>query len=282
MKHAWTAGLLLVGSVCAASPALAQMESREGIALQNQILDLRHQLDMLRSQPNVAPAYAPPPMAPPVSRNQPAPVTSDITAQLLARVGDLEEQVRELRGRVDELTNGMQQSRADIEKEIGDLGFRVQTLENGGHPPAAPGSATVAPAPQPAAPAAARRTPELAMQEGNAALARRDYPAAEAAAREVLALRGPRAADAQFLLAQSLLGQRNYPAAALAYNDSYERSRSGPHAQDSLLGFANSLIALNDTRAACDTLGRLATEFPTARPDLREPINNARARANCR
>ena len=52
------------------------------------------------------------------------------------------------------------------------------------------------------------------MQEGNAALARRDYPAAEQAAREVLAgsRTSPRAYDAQFLLAQALMGQRQYPA----------------------------------------------------------------------
>ena len=128
MRHAWTAGLLLIGSVCAAGPALAQMESREGIALQNEILELRHQLDLLRSQPNAAPAYAPP-MAPPVPRGQPAPGASDLTAQLLARVGDLEERVRELRGRVDELTNGMQQSRADTEKEIGEMRSDLETAE---------------------------------------------------------------------------------------------------------------------------------------------------------
>ena len=73
-----------------------------------------------------------------------------------------------------------------------------------------------------------RRTPELAMQEGNAALARRDYPAAEQAAREVLtgSRTSPRAYDAQFLLAQALMGQRQYSQAAIAYDDTYNRSQA--------------------------------------------------------
>ena len=81
-------------------------------------------------------------------------------------------------------------------------------------PPAHPASS----APEPARRRRHRRAglrpppPELALQDGKAALARRDYPAPEATAREVLASNrtSPRAYDAQFLLAQALAGQRNY------------------------------------------------------------------------
>ena len=107
------------------------------------------------------------------------------------------------------------------------------------------------------------------MQEGNAALARRDYAAAEAAAREVLANRtSPRAYDAQFLLAQALSGEQQYPQAAMAYDDAYNRSRTGTHAQDARLGLAVSLTAINEKKAACDVLSRMRTEFPHLRPDI--------------
>ena len=48
----------------------------------------------------------------------------------------------------------------------------------------------------------------------------------------------------------------------------------GGHAQEALLGLAISLTAINEKRAACDTLTKLHTEFPTpaaraARPDQR-------------
>ena len=121
------------------------------------------------------------------------------------------------------------------------------------------------------------------MQEGNAALARRDYTAAEAAAREVLAFpRSPRAVDAQFLLAQVLTGKRDYQAAAVAFDDTYNRNKVGSHAQPALLGLANSLTAINEKRAACATLDKLKAEFPTTRADLRDQVAAARQKAGCR
>jgi TolA-binding protein len=213
-------------------------------------------------------------------------------ASLLDRVQGLEQQVRELRGQVEALRNAETTGTADLSKQIADLNFRVQTLENGGRPPVAAGLTSPPPgnlAPPPGAPVAAaapaatpRRTPEVTLQEGYAALARRDYKAAEAAAREVRSMVGPRNANANFLLAQAMAGQRNWPAAAVAYNDSYDAARNGTHAPDSLLGLANSLVALGDNRAACDALAKLSHEFPRTRDDLREPISATRGHAGCR
>ena len=117
------------------------------------------------------------------------------------------------------------------------------------------------------------------MQEGNAALARRDYAAAEAAAREVLASKSPAHADAQFLLAQALSGKKDFAGAAVAYDDAYNRARTGLTRAEALLGLANALNALGEKRAACATLDKMRAEFPNPRPDLREPIASARQRA---
>jgi TolA-binding protein len=123
----------------------------------------------------------------------------------------------------------------------------------------------------------------VALQEANAALARRDYPAAETDAREVLANRtSPRAYDAQLLLAQSLSGQRQYAQAAIAFDDAYNRSRKGSHAQDALLGLASSLTAINEKKAACDTLTRLRNDFPQPRPDIRDGAAATAQKAGCR
>jgi TolA-binding protein len=316
--------LALVGCVAllpllTALPARAQLDTRDGIALQNQILELRQEVQTLRNSigngssvlGGQAPAYTPPSSA------------NDMTATLLDRVSRLEDEVRTLRGKVDELDNALQQQNADLTKQIGDLGFRMDAAHipggsSVGAPPtagaapssyappayAAPSGAPASGAPGyppsmspppgslgaiPATPTATlpplggRRTPERAMQEGNAALARRDYATAEAAAREVLANpRGPRAIDAQFLLAEALAGKRDYGNAAVAFDDAYSRARTGPHAQDALLGLANSLIALGDKQAACASLDKMRVAFPVPRADLRAPVAAARARAACR
>ena len=276
------AGLFVTAS--AAFPARAQMDSREGIALQNQILELRRDLQSLQSGRG---AYAPPPVPRDSSRGG-----SDLTPQLLDRVQSMEEEVRRLRGQMDEQANAARRQNDELSKQIADLNFRLQ---NAGPRPSAPAPSQRDSSPReqgprdqgppPDAPATlGRRPPELAMQEGNAALARRDYPAAEAAAREVLGSNraGPRAGDAQFLLAQSLAGRRDYQAAAVAYDDAYNRSRTGSRAPDALLGLAGSLAALGERPAACATLEKLRTEFPSSRAEVRDAAATVRSRAGCR
>ncbi|PPQ26804.1 tol-pal system YbgF family protein [Rhodopila globiformis] len=287
------ASLLLVSPVIRA-PAIAQIDSREGIALQNEIYQLRQELRGLEGQvaqgggaaAGGAPAYAPPPQSS---------ASGDLVAQLLTRVDALEEQVRELRGRIDETQNELQRQGADLGKRIDDLAFQVGQGGAGAAAGGTPRSAEPGPAARSEAPAAppppapnppqrpVKRTPELTLQEGNAALARRDYAAAEADAREVLANRtSPRAYDAQLLLARSLSGQRQYAQAAIAYDDAYNRSRKGAHAQDALLGLAESLTAINEKKAACDTLNRLRAEFPQPHAEVRARMASTAQRAGCR
>jgi TolA-binding protein len=120
------------------------------------------------------------------------------------------------------------------------------------------------------------------LQDGNAALNRHDYPAAEAAAREVLSNRtSPRAYDAKLLLAQALQGEHQYPQAAVTFDDVYNGSRKGSHAQDALLGIATSLAAIKEWKASCDTLNRLRTEFPQQRPEIRQAAAVASQKSFC-
>jgi len=328
-------------------PARAQVESREGIELQNQILELHNELEALRGS-NLGNPY---PMERAERLHGPP---GDLTAQLVTRLATLEEQVRLLTGRVDELANQVRRQNEQFTKQIGDLNFRLQGPDSGaraapvgpraervppapsgpvmspppnslgalplmppeegvpmaprGYPEAGAGAIPLLPPPealetQPNAPmsrqaaagalpllppqeAAPRinvpRTSEVVLREGEAALARRDYAAAEAAAREALGSpRAARAADAQFLLAQVLTAQRNYPQAAIAYDDAYRRAPTGPHAQEALLGMAGALASLGSRPAACAALDKLQTEFLTQRGSVREAAAALRQRQAC-
>ncbi len=276
-------------AVVAVRPARAQAESREGIYLQNQILQLRQELEGLRRGGGSA-------LAAPVPRGGGAAPSGELLSQLLDRVGALEEEVRRMRGRLDEAEYRNRQLSQAVEKLQGDMDFRLQQLEGGGGgrsrrgdsggsgavEPAAPTPAPAAPRQQAAAPAPPR-TPERLIAEGQAALSRRDYAVAEAAAREVLATRNAtRAADAQMLLADALAGKRDHAGAALAYNDAYNRGRSSPRAPDALLGLANSFTNLGHRREACDTLDDLRGSYPNLRPAQAERASETRRRAGCR
>lgn len=258
----------------------AQIDSREGIALQNQVYQLRQELRTLQDQMSRGGGPRPPAYPPPSSSSYGG--GNDLLPQLLTRVDALEEQVRQLRGRMDETQNQLQQMGQDLNKKIDDLAFQASPQGGGRASSSASGSQPIPPS-APAKPSGpVNRTPELALQEGNAALNRRDYPAAEAAAREVLANRtSPRAYDAKLLLAQALQGERQYPQAAVAFDDAYNLSRKGSHAQDALLGLAMSLGAIKEFKASCDTLNRLHADFPQPRPDIRDAAAAAAQKASC-
>jgi TolA-binding protein len=217
-------------------------------------------------------------------------------AQLVVRVGNLEEQLRDLQGRVSELANTQQRDHDELAKQIGDLAFKLGVQPGGGGalgaPPTgpAPDPAAGAPAagldlstPPPPPPAAVKRTPELALKQGNAALARRDYPAAEAAAREVLAATtGPRAGDARFLLARALAGQHQFKEAAPAFFAVYKASPKSPRGAEGLLGVASALIGMNDNKDACQAVAKFAVEFPHADGVLKQEAANLRKRGSCK
>ncbi|HTB46850.1 MAG TPA: hypothetical protein VK741_24750 [Acetobacteraceae bacterium] len=314
--------LVLAIVLLTAWPAAAQL-TRDELAMRNQIYELQQQVQTLQQQLSNQGGRSN--LGQPGYSGSQSSGGSDVVPQLLARVQTLEEEMRTLRGRVDQAENEVQQQGADLGKRIDDLRFQLQNGQAGGAPgeaappggpsfgtgypanglpptsgpggpiplqpgqalsppPGALGSTTAPPLPpaQPPGPPV-RRTPELALQDGNSALARHDYPAAEASAHEVLNnfRTSPRAYEAQYLLAQALAGEHQYSQAAIAFDDTYNRNRKGSRAPDALVGLAWALTSINEKRAACDTLAKLHAEFPQERPELRDSAASAAQRAGC-
>ena len=120
---------LMAGGWCVVSarPALAQAESREGIFLQNQILQLRQELEGLRRSGGGSGLAAPVPRG-----GGGAAPSGELLSQLLERVGALEEELRRMRGRLDETEFRNRQLAQSVEKLQGDVDFRLQQLEGGG------------------------------------------------------------------------------------------------------------------------------------------------------
>ncbi len=265
--------------------ALAQIESREGIALQNQILQLRQELEILRRGGTpVAPAPVP---SRPSSGGG---ASSDLVQSLLERVQRLEEELRNVRGRAEQAEFRERQLRERVEKLEGDIDFRLQQIEGGRRsdatPPATPPrGAPPPPAPQtpPSQAAGAPRTPERALADGRAALGRRDFATAEAAAREVIASRSaPRQVDAQMLLGDTLLAKRDFAGAAVAFDDARRRAPNGSRAPEATVGIANAFIGLNNNRDACTLLNELRSASPNLTGPVAERAADARRRASCR
>ena len=284
----WLRAAFVVTALLLPGAARAQIETREGIALQNQILQLRGELEALRRG---GAGLAPPVSGslPPPGRGGAAP-QGELVGQLLDRVARLEEELRNVRGRAEGSEFRERQLRERVEKLEGDLDFRLRQIEeqrrgdagSSPRPPVGGGAVTPPAGPQPAV-AAVARPPQRALAEGQAALARRDFAAAEIAAREVVASReATRQVDGNLLLGDSLLGQRKFAEAAVAYDDALRRNRQGSRAPEAMLGIANALAGLGNTRDACVQLADLRGSFPNLSGAVAERAAEARRRAGCR
>ncbi len=329
MRQLLLASTVIVSLLPVVAMAQPMIQSQEGIALENQILQLQQQLQQVQgsggsgggSALNGGGAYQPPAD----QGSGGAAPDSGIVGNLLNQVQQLQAQVQQLSGQVDTLQNQVNTQHDGTEKEIGDLKFQVGggaaaggTAGAGGAPPGAPGAAPGTDTMQappgtdagagagdasggnsdggasagdgagppdvpPPPPAPVPASPHAALRAGQAALAQHDYKTAEASARSVLgsAKGSPDGYQAQFLLAQSLAGQGRPQDAAIAYDDAYNRSRAGTNAPASLLGLANSLTAIHQAAAACDTLASLNSQFPSPPAGLRPRIEAASRRAHC-
>lgn len=268
--------------------AQAQMiTSREGIALENQILELKHQLQI--EQQNGSGGSVLGSSQPQASQHQGEQGGSNaLVSNLLGQVQTLTDQVQSLRGRVDTLEHEVATQHDEINQQIGNLKFQLDQggkSSNGGtaapagnssqslpHKPVAPSHAT---APVPRA--------EASLKAARDALDHHDYARAEADAKALIAKRGKRAdhGAAELVLADSLSRQGRHQEAALAFDDAYNADHAGPHAPDALLGLANSLSAIHQNQEACDTLDSLTSQFPSPSSSLQARIRDARHRAHC-
>ncbi len=268
------------------------VQSQEGIALENQILQLQSQVQQLQAGGGgnggsaLGGSAAPPP--PPTSGA--AAPSGGIVPSLLNQVNELQTQVQQLSGRVDTLQNQVDTQHAATEKEIADLKFQMTN----GATPAAPGatmpaapaptaSAPTAPASPPAPTPAVSGSPATMLHDGLAAYAKHDYATAAAAAKAIVstAKSSPQAYRAQYLLGQSLSAEGKPQAAAIAYDDAYNLNRTGTWAPQSLYGLSSSLADIKQDQAACDTLSSLNSQFPTPPAGMKEKIDALSHRAHC-
>jgi len=126
-----------------AAPAAAQTDTR---SLVDQIDRLRRDVDVLQRQ-LARGGPAPAPGA--VGGSAAGGVSTSFIEQTDSRFADLDTQLRDITGRVEELNFKVTQLTERLDKLVGDVDFRLSALERGG----APAAASAAPGPAAAAPA---------------------------------------------------------------------------------------------------------------------------------
>ncbi len=263
--------------------ASAQLSSREGIELQNQILELKTQLSQMQSLNNSGDR----------SGNHRRKKSSDDSAenaaaesglltQLLTRVENIEEQQRTMRGQLDDLSHQVETQMATMNKKIEDANFAASQGSGASNAKDTAAASASAGASAGTASVSASNTGGATLKDGRQALVNRDYQQAEDIARQILATpQGKNSVNANFLLAQSLAGQKKYREAAVTYFKTYKQSPSSPRAPEALLGVSASLIASNQKKEACEALQLMHSKYPNATAKVKKAAEELGKRGNC-
>lgn len=234
------------------------------------------------------------------------------SAASAARLNDLEETLREVRGQVESLAFQVKQLNEQFEFARKETNFRLGALEGGA--PAAAVSAPPLPA-SPGAPKALKVSPDAtgsnqgARQPGSLGsipadaveaaepaatprqqydaavelLSRAQYGEAQSAFKSFVAanpkdeLTGP----AQYWVGEISFTQKDYKNAAVAFADVLKRFSKTPKAPEAMLKLGLSLFELNQKKEACTTLGAVKGRFPNAPKPVLDRAAKRFAEAKC-
>lgn len=238
----------------------------------------------------------------------------DMASQLMLRLAEVERQMAELTGRMEETQHAVSRVNTRVDNISKDMDFRLQQLEQHGGagaqaPAAPPAAAAPAPAasggqpgvfgvlPQSAAPKAGAPvaaapaapsglpsgSPEQQYNYASTLLRNGDYAGAQSAL-EAFVKQNPKhdlAGNAQYWLGETYYVRQDFKNAAVAFLDGYRNYPKNNKAPDNLLKLGLSMGALNQTKEACAALTRIPKEYPTASDVTKRRAESERDRLKC-
>jgi len=237
----------------------------------------------------------PPAFAQVMSASPYLPAPDPAVERLSARLETLEAELRRVTGRLEQMgfelaeaartAASAERAGADQAKALAELRERIDVLLATTTPDTAGGAPAAAPAAEKAVlnPDSLPQDEAGLLRESRNLLLEGDYPSAEAAFRRFLNLhpKSEQAAEAQYLLADSLLYQEAYAEAAEAYVRLLTAHETSPRAPEGLVKLARSMRLMGEKARACEALGQMKTRFPKASEAARTLAAAERSRAGC-
>lgn len=231
--------------------------------------------------------------------------TGKAAARGTVQLSLIENELRRLTGRLEELDHELRQLRTgrmvELGQELRQLRDRLDRIEaappeTGPQPAAESGAAAAAPrppgVPRPAPPgrkdgASTERASQTPKEQYDTAinlmLQKQDYAGAEDILRAFLK-RNPKhelASRAHYYLGETHFVRKNYRDAARAYGKGFEQFPKGAKAAESVLKLGVSLAKLDKRAEACTAYSALLTSFPEASKRLKAQVKQEQGRAKC-
>jgi tol-pal system protein YbgF len=210
------------------------------------------------------------------------------------RIAELEAQLRQLNGKIEEQDYAINQIKSQFELFKGDLEMRLNDMAaNGGSNAAAQAAPQqVAPVADPAVDTATDAStvnnmsvnnPAALYDEAFQALRGQDYTKAKAGFNEFIK-RYPSdnlAGNAQYWLGETHYVQGEFKSAARVFAEGYKKYPKNNKAPDNLLKLALTLDQLGQKKEACVTLAQLAKQFPNAATVIKQRNTEEQKRLQC-
>ena len=222
-------------------------------------------------------------------------------AQLEVRLSGIEEQMRSLRGKMEENENGVRKMNEALDKFQKDTEFRFNELSAGNKLVAADAAAAkpgAAPAPSGTAAGASKpavATADAEPAQSNFASPREHYNYAfrllnqtqyEASAASFEAFtkkypKDPLIGNAYYWEGETYYIRRDYVNASDNFRKGFESMPEGPKAADNLLKLAMSLDAMKHDKEACLVLQQISTKFKKSAASVADKAEQEQKRIGC-
>ena len=234
-------------------------------------------------------------------------------ASLGVRMTQLQEQIRALEGKIEQVQFENKQLKAQVEKGNGDLQYRIGELEKGrAITPSAPVAAPAAAAPDNAPDTSQLQSVEPAdaipsdsdahPAAAGTALPQKNYTNARDLYTHALGLvnhanyaeggseftsftqrypHDPLIGNAYYWLGETQYVRRDYTTAANSFRLGYESMPTGPKASENLLKLAMSLDALNKDKEACIVLKQVISKFGSTSSSVKQRSESEISRIGC-
>lgn len=206
--------------------------------------------------------------------------SSDQLMQFMNRLGALEEENRELRGKIEETQHEISTLTQQMNTLKADVDYRLNTAENNIQPLPLPSSTPPSLEEENKA-SLSSSSPEQEYEKARAFLEQGDYEAAEQSFASFVSSHPKEklAGSAQYWLGVTFLVRGQHEKAVGAFAKGYKNYPKSPKAAENLLKLAKSLKALDRKADACTTLEQLMTEYPQS---LTNEVGNERKELNCK
>lgn len=213
--------------------------------------------------------------------NIPAPAIPVSSAESEVRFTEIDEQMRDMHGRVEKLEFTL---RTMDEKIEAILTMLKQPATEAIQLPSAMNELD---ATEPISNSGTLSSDQQAMQQYNMAfglLRQARYADAEAALSQFIAQHPENdlTGNAYYWLGETHYVQKNYDKAAVQFLEGYQKFPSGSKAADNLLKLAFSLSNLGKAKESCATFSKLAKEFPDAPKSIRQRADAEYSRLQCK